>query len=89
MINIDDIVNACVADPAASKALAERLRKTLRPWEPTPGVLFAVADTQQYCRINLLGEIVARGHKSYRDMRRGDESLVEQGFTLLDDEDKG
>jgi hypothetical protein len=86
-MDIDQIVSECIQNPGGAGVLADRLRKTLRHWEPLPGVYFP-PEHQQYCRINLLGDIVARGQKTARDMRRGDESLVEQGFTLLDEEGK-
>lgn len=83
-MNIDEIIQTCLNDPGARAALAARLQKTLLPWEPEPGVFFVNAAHQRYCRLNLVGQVIARGHTTTCDMNRGDESLREQGYTLLD-----
>lgn len=83
--HIDQIVKKCINDPEFREALASRLKKTLLPWEP----MRPDQPMPQFKRENLLGDMVARGHKSTRDMREGDKSLVEQGFILLNEEDIG
>lgn len=86
-MDIDNIIKTCITDSEARKALATRLKKTLLPWQEEPGVIFPEAGTQRYVRINLLGEIIARGQRTTRDKRASDGSLVEQGFILLNEED--
>lgn len=75
-MDIDTIVQTCIDDPAQAEALVDRLRRTLRPWAPTPdGRMF---------RANLAGSTVAYGQTTPEEMREADAALVrDHGCILL------
>ena len=82
-MDIDSIIKTCITDSEARKALAERLKKTLLPWSE----FSTDSGESRFCRTNLLGDLIARGQKTTRDMRESDKSLVEQGFILLNEDE--